>query len=338
MRKILFFYFFTFMCLNSCAIDLSSTSGFNGILLLVGGCIIGTIFYHTQKQESTKDTSQKAVEGPSQEELIDKWNQSSPWHWQYIEPRKRLDVIKKEITCMSPTLDKHNILYWKVKIIGRNNTALKNLKRGECVFFKSKPYYPEYDETQNTHKRLIGLPGDHIQGKIEDGKAVIYINGEKLAEPYVNKQKIIYLWNEDTKEINRDFFDKNKKLESHLKYLCKNYNKKLTHCDGSFLDEFNIIDPSVATEKDIFEILLKEDEIYVLGDNRYMSYDSREIGPVKLDHVIGKAEYIFNPFKKNIFKSYKNKFYEFLSAQKSMRLSKMLLNYIFKRKWSFYEL
>lgn len=253
----------------------------------------------------------------------------SSWNWQYIKPK--VFKNKNKIASMSPTLDKHNILYWKVKVMGKS-TALKNLKRGDYVSFKSKPYYPEKDESCATHKRLIGLPGDHIQGRVEDGKAVIYINGEKLDQPYLNKQKIIYLWNKDTNEINKDFFDKNKKLESHLENLCRDYNGKLTRCEGSFWDEFYIIDPLIPTEKDIFEILLKEDEIWMMGDNRYSSWDSRKIGPVKLDDVTEKIEYVLNPFKKNIFKDYKNKFYEFLSAQKSMSLSKMLLNYIFKKQ------
>ena len=39
----------------------------------------------------------------------------------------------------------------------------------------------------NWTKRIIGVPGDHIQGKIENGVPVLYRNGEKLDEPYLNK-------------------------------------------------------------------------------------------------------------------------------------------------------
>ena len=52
-------------------------------------------------------------------------------------------------------------------------------KRQELVVFK----YPENPE-HNFVKRIIGLPGDKV--KIEDGE--VYVNGEPLSEPYVEKK------------------------------------------------------------------------------------------------------------------------------------------------------
>lgn len=40
-------------------------------------------------------------------------------------------------------------------------------------------------------KRVIARPGDVIEGRIEEGKTVIYLNGKKLDEPYVNKLPLI---------------------------------------------------------------------------------------------------------------------------------------------------
>ncbi|MFC1854625.1 signal peptidase I [Candidatus Dependentiae bacterium] len=40
-------------------------------------------------------------------------------------------------------------------------------------------------------KRVIAVPGDTVEGRIEDGKAVIYRNGKKLDEPYVNPYPLI---------------------------------------------------------------------------------------------------------------------------------------------------
>lgn len=45
----------------------------------------------------------------------------------------------------------------------------------------------------NWTKRVIGIPGDIIRGAIEDGKPVVYRNGEKLDEPYINKYPLIRL-------------------------------------------------------------------------------------------------------------------------------------------------
>ena len=45
----------------------------------------------------------------------------------------------------------------------------------------------------NVVKRVIAIPGDWIEGRVEDGKTVVYLNGEKLDEPYVNPYPLIWL-------------------------------------------------------------------------------------------------------------------------------------------------
>lgn len=52
----------------------------------------------------------------------------------------------------------------------------------------------------NWTKRVIGIPGDHVEGKIEDGKPVIYLNGVKLDEPYINKYPLIQVWRSDPQQ------------------------------------------------------------------------------------------------------------------------------------------
>ena len=49
----------------------------------------------------------------------------------------------------------------------------------------------------NWTKRVIGIPGDHVKGVIEDGKPVVYVNGQKLNEPYLNEYPLIYICKED---------------------------------------------------------------------------------------------------------------------------------------------
>jgi len=49
----------------------------------------------------------------------------------------------------------------------------------------------------NWTKRVIGIPGDVIRGTIENGKPVIYRNGEKLDEPYINQYPLIRLRSKD---------------------------------------------------------------------------------------------------------------------------------------------
>ena len=45
-------------------------------------------------------------------------------------------------------------------------------------------------------------------------------------------------------------------------------------------------------------IVLGDDEYFVLGDNRNHSSDSREIGPVKEDTIVGRAVFRIWPLSK----------------------------------------
>lgn len=84
-------------------------------------------------------------------------------------------------------------------------------KRGEIVSFND-PRYPyssnpvirlfqEYVGTWsgpiNWTKRVIGVPGDVIKGVVENGEPVIYINDEKLDQPFVNKYPLLARYLED---------------------------------------------------------------------------------------------------------------------------------------------
>lgn len=53
----------------------------------------------------------------------------------------------------------------------------------------------------NWTKRVIGIPGDTIVGAVENGSPVIYRNGEKLNEPYLNKYPLIHVWRQDFEDL-----------------------------------------------------------------------------------------------------------------------------------------
>jgi len=57
------------------------------------------------------------------------------------------------------------------------------------------------DGPNNFVKRVIAIPGDTVEGRLEDGKPVVYRNGERLDEPYVNPHPLIGL------EKKTGFFD-----------------------------------------------------------------------------------------------------------------------------------
>lgn len=67
---------------------------------------------------------------------------------------------------------------------------------------KFKRLFEEYVwGPQNLTKRIIGIPGDELIGKIEDGKPVIYLNGKKLDEPYLNKYPLIDVYTEEPSKL-----------------------------------------------------------------------------------------------------------------------------------------
>jgi signal peptidase I len=80
-------------------------------------------------------------------------------------------------------------------------------RRGEVISFNEPPVSYHYSGNtlinlfqryvwgpSNWTKRVIGVPGDEVRGAIEDGKPVVYLNGKKLDEPYLNKYPLIHLW------------------------------------------------------------------------------------------------------------------------------------------------
>ncbi|KMT22438.1 signal peptidase I [Clostridium cylindrosporum] len=55
------------------------------------------------------------------------------------------------------------------------------------------------------------------------------------------------------------------------------------------------LDPNTYTDNDL-KISIKEGYVFVLGDNREVSEDSRNIGPVPIENIKGHAIFRFFPF------------------------------------------
>ena len=109
-------------------------------------------------------------------------------------------------------------------------------KRGDVIIFKSWK-----NKDVDYIKRVIGLPGDTIELQHN----AIYVNGQKLEEPYLSPNVAIF--------------------------------------GGSFLQEDQ---PTVIPDNSLF----------VSGDNRPHSSDSREFGPVAESDIIGVVILRYWPF------------------------------------------
>ena len=113
------------------------------------------------------------------------------------------------------------------------------------------------EEGQKTHwvKRVIGLPGDTVSC-VND---VVYINGKVLDE---------------------------------TKYIDTDYRQSLVDKFGYFN---KVPDADNTNVVDFEEVILKDDEYYVMGDNRPYSKDSRYVGPVKKSQIFAKKMLVLLP-------------------------------------------
>ena len=113
-------------------------------------------------------------------------------------------------------------------------------------------------------KRIIGLPGDHIQTK----SGVLWINGQP-----VNRERIA------------DYVDENGRVV--IRYI-ETLPNGVSHTILEQQGDNGVLD---NTSEDI----VPPDHFYVLGDNRDDSMDSRvpRMGPVPNDNYRGRVMFIY---------------------------------------------
>ncbi len=171
----------------------------------------------------------------------------------------------------------------------------------------------------NWTKRIIGIPGDHVQGVIEDGQAVVYLNGKKLDEPYLNNNPLLALYDADptkTYEVKIDWrsYVPNKPFDDQPYYrinsdlIAKAYQLNPAFIkasgatvtpDGMLLkepgtpiesDERRMIrrGDSYWTYTDEYDIHLGPNQYWCMGDNRRGSHDCRFFGPIERRLIQGK--------------------------------------------------
>ena len=121
-------------------------------------------------------------------------------------------------------------------------------------------------KTKEIVKRVIGLPGETIEYKND----VLYINGKETDEPYL--KEYIQKFKED-------------KLQS-------TYSGKGFEENGELFRQMAQIAEAFTVDKDgsaTFTKKLLDDEYLLLGDDRIVSKDSRQVGAFKKDQIKGEA-------------------------------------------------
>ncbi|MFP9171045.1 MULTISPECIES: signal peptidase I [unclassified Streptococcus] len=121
-------------------------------------------------------------------------------------------------------------------------------------------------KTKEIVKRVIGLPGETIEYKND----VLYINGKETDEPYL--KEYIQKFKED-------------KLQS-------TYSGKGFEENGELFRQMAQIAEAFTVDKDgsaTFTKKLLDDEYLLLGDDRIVSKDSRQVGAFKKEQIKGEA-------------------------------------------------
>ncbi len=126
-------------------------------------------------------------------------------------------------------------------------------------------------------------------GKIERGDILVFVPPQERSDSWLKYtgffdprekyiKRVIGLPGESIKIKNREVFIK-KKNETEFKKLTEPYLKN----NGLNLDQV---------------VKLKDDEFFVLGDNRAVSYDSEEWGPIKESDILGEPIFRLLPLNK----------------------------------------
>lgn len=144
-----------------------------------------------------------------------------------------------------------------------------NLNRFDVVVAK------ELDSKGNPYsvvKRIIGMPGDVIEYKND----VLYVNGNETDEPYI--KQYLDAWKEN-------------RLEKEYSYDSDLQTKSLLSL-GFTIQDRDLITKELNPDPTNFRVEVPLTGYFLIGDNRIVSKDSREVGAFPRENIVGKVIWI----------------------------------------------
>jgi signal peptidase I len=157
-------------------------------------------------------------------------------------------------------------------------------KHGDIIVFVT----PE-NKSEDYIKRVVALPGEEIS--VRDG--VVFINGK----PFEQTDQQPFEFNDLDQE--GGFIERisTKKFNEDADGL-RHPILRLTHCamrSKCFCD----VNSGFCRQEDYGPYIVPEGHVFCMGDNRDSSKDSRFWGPVPLEYIKGKAEFIWWSYREN---------------------------------------
>jgi signal peptidase I len=174
-----------------------------------------------------------------------------------------IDILQSVAIAVSLSIFLYLIIITPNEVDGPS--MLPNFETGDLLF------------TSKIHKFLVGTDvGDKLGINYSRGDVVVF--QKPGFDDFV--KRVIATPGENIRIENGVYYVNGDKLEEY--YELNNEQQK----DGSFLQDGD--DP----------ITLGEDEYFLSGDNRNVSFDSRELGPIKIEWIKGKVIFRFWPLDK----------------------------------------
>lgn len=146
-------------------------------------------------------------------------------------------------------------------------------------YFLFQPFVVEGNSMEPNFHSQEYLIVDRLKYRINDpqrGDVVIFQAPNNPGTDYI--KRIIGLPGEKIKIVNNEIYLNSQRIDE--RYLPENYQTLIGNDQGFILEK-----------------QLGPDEYFVMGDNREHSLDSREIGAIKRQTIIGRALFVLYPFE-----------------------------------------
>ena len=139
--------------------------------------------------------------------------------------------------------------------------------------------------------RLVGVSGPSMQDTLYTGDQLLVLNSWFCDF----RQGDVVVVNAYNAELNETIVKRIVAVGGQTVDI--DFTSGTVYVDGTALDEPYIKEPTYTTEGLTFPVTLAGDEVFIMGDNRNHSTDSRSdmLGPVKVDYVQGRAVFLLAP-------------------------------------------